>query len=131
MLRTGQMLRNTTSTVNATTRAENQTGGSASAGAFGSGSNAAAAEWSIALNARMIVSQFSHAKFPESTSHNWVTMMIAPATLATGCGAHNPNGTSSWAKWLPATSIRCSGLGRWWKNQLSGPGIGCVSWWEY
>ncbi len=47
-----------------------------------------------------------------TTSHSWVTTMIAAATLATGCGANNPNGTTSWAKWLPATSIRCSGLGR-------------------
>ena len=44
-------------------------------------------------------------------------------------GEQQPKGTTSWAKWLPATSTRCSGLGRWWKNQLSGPGIGCVSWW--
>ncbi|CPA83087.1 Uncharacterised protein [Mycobacterium tuberculosis] len=38
--------------------------------------------------------------------------MIAAAMLAAGCGVNNPNGTTSWAKWLPATSIRCNGLGR-------------------
>ena len=60
----------------------------------------------------MIVSQFSQAKLPESTSHSWVTITIAAAMLATGCGANSANGTTSWAKWLPATSTRCSGLGR-------------------
>lgn len=38
----------------------------------------------ITPNARMIVSQFSQAKLPESTSHNWVMTMIDAATLATG-----------------------------------------------
>ncbi|PQM45663.1 hypothetical protein C1Y40_04176 [Mycobacterium talmoniae] len=66
----------------------------------------------MALHAKMMVTQFSQAKFPEATSHSWVTMMIPAATLATGCGANNPNGTTSWATWLPATSTRCSGLGR-------------------
>ena len=72
----------------------------------------------------MIVSQFSQAKFPDATSHNCVTMTTAPATEPTGCGANNANGATSCEKWLPATSTRCSGLGRWWKNQLSGPGMG-------
>ncbi len=90
----------------------NHTGGPGSGGGSGSGSTAAAEDWSIALTARMIVTQFSHAKLPDSTSHNCVTMTIAAATLATGCGANSANGTTSWAKWLPATSTRCSGLGR-------------------
>ena len=96
----------------ARTRPTNQFGGSGSAGGSGNGSNQAADDASITLQARMIVTQFSQAKLPESTSHNWVTTMIAAATLATGCGANNPNGTTNWAKWLPATSTRCSGLGR-------------------
>ena len=83
----------------------------------------------MALHANRIVTQLSQAKLPDATSHSWVTTMIAAAMLATGCGANNPNGTISCEKWLPATSIRCSGFGRWWKNQLSGPGMGCVSWW--
>ncbi len=83
----------------------------------------------MALHANRMVTQFSQAKLPDATSHSWVTAMIAAATLATGWGANNPNGTSSCETWLPATSIRCSGLGRRWKNQLNGPGMGCVSWW--
>ena len=83
----------------------------------------------MALNARTIVTQLSQEKLPDATSHSWVTTTMPAATLATGCGANNPNGTMSWAKWLPATSTRCSGLGRWWKNQLNGPGMGWVSWW--
>ena len=42
-----------------------------------------------------MVSQFSHEKLPDATSHNCVTMMIAAAVLATGCGAKRPNGTMS------------------------------------
>jgi hypothetical protein len=66
----------------------------------------------MALNARKIVTQLSHAKLPDATSHSWVITTIAAATPAIGCGANKPNGTISWAKWLPATSTRCSGLGR-------------------
>src|SRR4051812_28453598 len=79
---------------------------------------------STTLPASTIVNQFSQAKLPERTSHSWLTTMTAAAPLATGCGANRPNGTISWTTWLPATSIRCSGLGIRWKNQLSGPGIG-------
>ncbi|CAM5244260.1 hypothetical protein SXANM310S_04140 [Streptomyces xanthochromogenes] len=79
--------------------------------------------------ARTTVSQFSQAKFPESTSHNWVQMIRQAAMLATGCGVNRAMGTTSWTTWLAATSTRCRGFGRWWKNQLSGPGIGWVSWW--
>src|ERR1700677_311738 len=120
---------NTTATVKVTTRPTNHDGGADRAGAAGTGSSLAAHDWSIALNARMIVSQLSQAKLPDATSHSWVMTMIAAETLAPGCGANSPNSTTSWAKWLAATSIRCSGLGRGWKNQLNGPGIGCVSWW--
>lgn len=77
-----------------------------------------------------MVSQFSQAKFPDSTSHSWVTTMSPAATLATGCGVKSRNGTTSWVTWLAATSTRCTGLGSRWKNQLSGPGIGWVSWWN-
>src|SRR5581483_1964748 len=129
MLRTGQKLRTATSTVQAITRMMNHSGVPDADGDDGIGNTTAAEELSIALKANRIVSQLSQAKLPDRTNHIWVTMMIAPATLATGCGAKSPKGTTSCAKWLPATSIRCSGLGRWWKNQLSGPGIGCVSWW--
>ena len=103
---------NSTATVKATTRPANHCGGVDSPGCAGIGSTIAADESSMALNARMIVTQLSQAKLPDATSHSWVTTTIAAATLATGCGANNPNGTTSWAKWLPATSIRCSGLGR-------------------
>ena len=51
-----------------------------------------------ALNASTIVIQLSQAKFPDSTSHSCVAMMIAAATLATGCGVNRANGTTSWAK---------------------------------
>lgn len=66
----------------------------------------------MALHASRIVTQLSQAKLPDATSQSWVTTMIAAAPPATGCGANNPNGTTSWAKWFPATSTRCSGLGR-------------------
>ncbi len=81
------------------------------------------------LQARTIVSQLSQAKLPEATSHSCVTIMMVAAMPATGCGANRPNGTISWVMWLPSTSTRCRGLGSRWKNQLSGPGIGWVSWW--
>ncbi len=76
-----------------------------------------------------MVIQFSQAKLPDSTSHSCVATMIPAAYEATGCGVNSNTGTTSWVTWLAAHSTRCSGFGRWWKNQLSGPGIGCVSWW--
>ena len=76
-----------------------------------------------------MVRKLSHEKFPLSTNQACVSTMIAPAIDATGCGANRKNGTTSWAKKLPSTSMRWSGLGRWWKNQLRLLGIGCVSWW--
>src|SRR3954452_14606516 len=79
--------------------------------------------------ARMTASQFSHEKFPDAINQSWVTMMMAAATPAYGCGASSPNGTISWVRWLAATSMRWSGFGSRWKYQLSGPGIGWVSWW--
>src|SRR5689334_1041908 len=103
MFRTGQKLSTTDTAVNATTSAENQSGALGSACVSGT---------AMALQPRMIVSQFSQAKLPDNTSHSCVTITIAPATLAIGCGANSANGTTNWAKWLPATSTRCSGLGR-------------------
>ena len=76
----------------------------------------------------MIVTALSQAKLPLSISHSWVTMMLAAAMPATGCGVNSRKGTTSWATWLAATSTRCNGIGRWWNHQLSGPGIGWVSW---
>ena len=129
MLRTGQKLSTTVRTVAASTAATNHTGASGTGGGVDTGTTRENAVASTALNASRIVSQFSHAKLPEATSHSCVTITIPAATDATGCGANSANGTTSCATWLPATSIRCSGLGRWWKNQLNGPGIGWVSWW--
>src|SRR5947209_19394287 len=111
------------------TSTANQSGGSSSAGRLGTLKTAASDDVSITLQPSRIVNQFSQAKLPEATSHSWVTTTMAPAMLATGWGANRPNGTASCDTWLPATSTRCSGLGIWWKNQLSGPGMGCVSWW--
>ncbi len=76
-----------------------------------------------------MVSQFSQAKLPDATSHNCVTSTAQAAAPATGCGVNSSTGTRSWATWLAAVSTRCTGAGSRWKNQLSGPGIGCVSWW--
>ena len=76
-----------------------------------------------------MVIQFSQEKLPDRTSHSWVRIISDAAAVAIGCGVNSRTGTTSWVTWLAATSTRCSGLGRWWKNQLSGPGIGCVSWW--
>ena len=84
--------------MNTITRPANHEGGAESAGCAGIGSSAAADESSMALNARTIVTQLSQAKLPDATSHSWVTTMIAAATLATGCGANNPTGTTSCAK---------------------------------
>src|SRR3954470_9699009 len=99
MLRTGQKLSTTVAAVNAITKTANQSGGLGSAGP--------AAGAATALKPRTIVTQFSQAKLPESTNHSWVTITIAPAMPATGCGANSAKGTTSWAKWLPATSTRC------------------------
>src|SRR5690348_6048316 len=99
MLRTGQKLNQTPTAVNAITNAANQIGGP------GRSRGAGAA---IALTASTMVSQFSQAKLPDSTSHSWVTITTAPATPATGCGANSANGTTNCAKWLPATSDRKS-----------------------
>jgi hypothetical protein len=106
-----------------------QSGAGANRGGAGTGRTRPASEVSSTENAMTIVSQLSQAKLPEATSHSWVRIMIAAATLAAGCGASKASGAASCATWLPSTSIRCSGSGRWWKNQLSGPGIGWVSWW--
>ena len=76
-----------------------------------------------------MVTRFSQEKLPLASSHAWVTTMASAATPATGWGANSPNGTTSWVAWLASTSARCSGRGRWWKNQLRGPGSGWVSWW--
>src|SRR2546428_834284 len=89
----------------------------------------ATTEPSRADTAITMVSQFSQAKLTDATSHSCVTIMNAAATDATGCGVNNNAGAPSCATWFAATSTRCSGSGRRWKNQLNGPGIGCVSWW--
>ncbi len=44
-------------------------------------------EVSTTEHAMTMVSQLSQAKLPDATSHSWVTMMTAAATLAAGCGA--------------------------------------------
>src|SRR5439155_24831257 len=79
--------------------------------------------------ARAIVTKLSQAKFPETTSHDWVVTMMIPASVAIGGGKKRNHGTTSCAKWLPSTSIRWSRFGRWGKYQLSGLGIGWVTWW--
>lgn len=86
---------------------------------------------STADRASTIVIQFSQEKLPDRTSHNWVRIISEAAAVAIGCGVNSSTGRASWVKWLAATSTRWNGLGRWWKNQLSGPGIGWVSWWKY
>src|SRR5689334_2370614 len=108
-----------TDAVTAVTTTSYQSGAAGRAGGRGRGSTEAASEPATAGRASTIVSQLSQAKLPESTSHSWVAMMTPAAALATGCGVNNKKGTTSWAKWLAATSTRCNGLGRWWKNQLS------------
>lgn len=77
-----------------------------------------------------MVAQFSQAKLPDRTSQSWVRTISEAAAVAIGCGVKRRTGTTSWVKWFAATSTRWRGLGRWWKNQLSGPGIGWVSWWK-
>src|SRR4051812_1528235 len=105
--RAGYQLRTITSAANATTSTTYQTGcvAAVSAGAE-SPTAAAAVEVSTTRRASTIVSKSNQEKLPERTSHNCVTAMMAAATLATGCGANNPNGTISCATWLPATSMR-------------------------
>src|SRR5215211_938857 len=94
----------------------------------GSTGNTESHALSKAINPSVIVMKFSQAKLPEITSQNCVAITISPATPATGCGTNRNHGTISCAKWLAATSTRCSGPGRRWKYQLNGPGIGWVSW---
>src|SRR6516164_9527074 len=103
---------NSTAPLNAITNPANHTGGAGHTGCAGAPKSVANEESSMALNANIIVTQLSQAKLPDTTNHSWVITTMPPATPATGCGANNPNGTMSWAKWLPATSTRCSGLGR-------------------
>ena len=93
------------------------------------GTRACATGSLTAAKASRIAIQLSQAKFPLATSQSCVKMMIPAATLASGCGAKRKNGTTSWAKWLPRTSIRCHALGSKCACRLSGPGIGWVSWW--
>ncbi len=50
---------------------------------------------STADTASVIVSQFSQAKLPDSTSHSCVAMMIPAAYEATGCGVNSRTGTTS------------------------------------
>jgi len=83
---------------------------------------------SIAENASTILIQFSQAKLPEMTSHSCVTIMSVAAIEATGCGAERKIGTPSCTTWLPSTSSRCTPVGSRCANQLTGFGIGCVSW---
>ena len=83
----------------------------------------------MAEKASTMVIRLSHEKLPETSSQAWVTTITRADRRATGWGANRPNGTSSWVAWLASTSARCRGLGRWWKNQLRGPGRGWVSWW--
>lgn len=128
MLSTGCRLRNRTRAVTAQTRTANHTGADREAAA---GGGPASPVKSTADTARVIVSQFSQAKLPDSTSHSCVAMTAPAAYEATGCGVNSRTGTTSCVTWLAAHSTRCRGGGRWWKNQLSGPAIGCVSWWKY
>ncbi len=121
MLRTGRWLRNTSSAATARTTTSYQSGAADTDG--GSAGNR------TADRASTMVIQFSQEKFPDSTSHSWVKIISAAAAVATGCGVNSRKGTTSCVTWFAATSTRCRGRGRWWKNQLSGPGIGWVSWW--
>src|SRR5262245_15516491 len=79
-------------------------------------------------SASAMVKKLSHEKLPLRTSQHWVTTMTRAPVVAIGSGANNNHGTTSCATWLAATSTRCIGFGRWWKYQLSGFGIGWVSW---
>lgn len=121
MLSTGRWLRNSRNAATARTTTTYQSGASGVAGGSAGSSRAGTAS--------TIVIQLSQEKLPDSTSHSWVRIIRDAAAVAIGCGVKSRNGTISWVTWLAATSTRCSGLGSRWKNQLSGPGIGCVSWW--
>lgn len=92
-----------------------------------------------AENASTMVAQFSHAKLPVRTSHSWVAMTRAaatvptiagagPATQSPRTGANRNQGTISCATWLPSTSPRWNQSGSRCACRLNGPGIGCVSW---
>src|SRR5438067_12652103 len=115
-------------TARAMTTASYQTGGWASDGRA-RGTTWCNSESPRAGMATVIVTTFSQAKFPLSTSQDWVTMTATAAHRATGCGANSSAGTTSWATWLASTSTLWSDIDRWWKRQLNGPGSGWVSWW--
>src|SRR5262249_44888671 len=117
-----------TSTVRPMTATAYHVGAACSVGAS-TGSTVPSHPLSNAMTARLIVSTFSQEKLPDSTSHSCVITTTRPAAPATGWGVNKSHGTTSWAKWLAATSTRCSGGGSRWKYQLNGPGIGWVSWW--
>lgn len=53
-------------------------------GGEGSAGGSAISEPSTAERASTMVSQFSQAKLPDSTSHNWVSTITPAAALATG-----------------------------------------------
>src|SRR4051812_29854574 len=99
----------TTRTVTATTNPSCHTG-AAPARCDDAGSPGIA-DQSTTDVARITVSQFSQEKFPDKISQSWVAMMKPAAALAYGWGANSPNGATSWARWLAATSTRCRGLG--------------------
>ncbi len=113
------------------------------------GSSQATARSSTAANATTIVIQLSHAKLPVSTSQPCVrtitaaaTVAIAPSTAVTSSAAplavpiapaaqtSSTHGATSCATWLPSTSTLCHQAGARCAQRLSGPGIGCVSWWN-
>ena len=49
----------------------------------------------MATNASVIVTRFSQEKFPLSTSHSCVPIMMAAPIPATGCGANSAKGATS------------------------------------
>src|SRR5262245_45981882 len=106
-----------------------QSGASWSVAGASKGRTWASNDPSTAAQASAMVRKFSHEKLPLSTNHDCVTMMITAAMDESGSGANRNQGTTSCAAWLAATSTLWSGLGRWWKYQLNGLGIGWVSWW--
>src|SRR5262249_29893714 len=112
----------------ATTSAAYQVGVACSAG-WWNGSRGASHALLSAQTAMAMVMKFSHEKLPDRISQAWVAMMTRPATPAAGWGANSANGTTTWAMWLASTSTRWARRGRWWKSQLSGFGMGWVSWW--
>lgn len=74
-----------------------RSGAGARDGAAGTGSIRLTNEVSTTEHAMTTVSQMSQAKLPEATSHSWVTIMTAAATLAVGCGANSATGAASCA----------------------------------